>query len=562
MSRRAKRRQSRRGPKVGDLPRLVLRRHDRIGANDAEEDRLLAECFVDTGDLAILKDCRNPQRIVVGRTGCGKSALLLQLLATEPHAISVCADNLALSYISNSNILRFFESAGLSLEVFYKLIWRHAFAVELLKHKFGIKGERKGGFIEWLRGLLRSKQHRAALEYLEKWSDKFWEQTESRVKDLTTKTEEQLKCTLEGELAGVAASTGNAKTLSSEVRERVIRRGQRAISEAHVPALNELIDLLADVFDDPQNPHYLVVDRLDEAWVEDELRHKLIMALLETAKDFRRIANVKLVIALRTDLLQRVFARARGPGFQEEKLATLYLRINWQKENLIDILNTRINHTFRDRYSKNVQLTHKDVFVGSRSGDGIVDYIIDRTLMRPRDLIAFTNECLAVAEGKSRISFAQVDLAEGPYSRSRLQSVVDEWFADYPNLNEFALTFLRDTETPRKLSELFTEDLLAERCLELSRIQLTVDPLATALDAFLQAGAPWFTVVQHAVSAFHNAGIIGLKLSAHDGYNWFSERWQKVRPSEISPVTSIRVHPMLRSALTSREIHIRAPSVE
>jgi hypothetical protein len=47
---------------------------DTIGAADAEEDRLFLEtCFVETGNLDALRDCSNPRRLVLGRTGSGKS---------------------------------------------------------------------------------------------------------------------------------------------------------------------------------------------------------------------------------------------------------------------------------------------------------------------------------------------------------------------------------------------------------------------------------------------------------------------------------------------------------
>ena len=120
-------------------PKVVFRRQDRIGANDAEEDEpFLAECFVDTGDLALLRDCKRPERIVVGRTGTGKSALLSRLREAEPRAIEIRPESLALAYIANSTILQFFEDLGVNLEIFYKLIWRHAFCVELLRRRFNV----------------------------------------------------------------------------------------------------------------------------------------------------------------------------------------------------------------------------------------------------------------------------------------------------------------------------------------------------------------------------------------------------------------------------------------
>ena len=49
------------------------------------------------------------------------------------------------------------------------------------------------------------------------------------------------------------------------------------------------------------------------------------MALMQTARDFNEVRYAKVVIALRRDLIERVFRLARDSGFQEEKYQSLYL---------------------------------------------------------------------------------------------------------------------------------------------------------------------------------------------------------------------------------------------
>jgi len=266
--------------------RVVLRKQDNLGANDAEEDgQFLADCFVDTGDLALLRDVARPERIVLGRTGTGKTALLLKLLATEERSVEIKPESLALTFISNSTILRFFEDLGVNLEVFYKLIWRHAFCVELIRMRFNMSpGQEKVSFIQKVKAFLKGGQYSSAIQYLEKWGDKFWEETEHRIKEITTKVEESLKGSLKGEFAHIGLSAEGVKTLTEEKKAELVQRGQRVVNDAHVPQLNQLLDLLGDVLDDDQKRYFLVIDRLDESWVEDQLRFKLIMALIETVK--------------------------------------------------------------------------------------------------------------------------------------------------------------------------------------------------------------------------------------------------------------------------------------
>lgn len=118
---------------------FVFRKHMSIGEVDAENDtKFLRDCFVDTGDYEVLEDTQSSQCIVLGRTGSGKSALLERLEECEEQIIRIEPDELALKHISNSTILSFFEELGVDLDIFYSLLWQHTFAVELIKHKYGI----------------------------------------------------------------------------------------------------------------------------------------------------------------------------------------------------------------------------------------------------------------------------------------------------------------------------------------------------------------------------------------------------------------------------------------
>src|SRR5207244_2190724 len=91
--------------------------------------------------LDVVRDCANPACIIVGRTGAGKTALILRLRDLEEHAISIEPENLSLQYLSNSTILPQVESLGVNLGLFYKLLWRHIFAVELIKAKYSLRTE-------------------------------------------------------------------------------------------------------------------------------------------------------------------------------------------------------------------------------------------------------------------------------------------------------------------------------------------------------------------------------------------------------------------------------------
>ena len=114
---------------------FVFKQSDQVGAAGAELDqKYLSTCYVDTGALGLLEDLNDYRQIVLGRTGTGKSALLAEIAKRNGnHAIQISPEHLALTYVSNSTILRFFSSAGVNLDPLFKLLWRHVLTVEVLR---------------------------------------------------------------------------------------------------------------------------------------------------------------------------------------------------------------------------------------------------------------------------------------------------------------------------------------------------------------------------------------------------------------------------------------------
>ena len=43
---------------------------------------------------------------------------------------------LAFRYLGDSDLIKALRESGVNLDYFYKLLWRHVFIVEILKHRF------------------------------------------------------------------------------------------------------------------------------------------------------------------------------------------------------------------------------------------------------------------------------------------------------------------------------------------------------------------------------------------------------------------------------------------
>lgn len=207
---------------------------------------------------------------------------------------------------------------------------------------------------------------------------------------MTTKLEGDLKASISAVLPAAKITLGGAQALSQEEKGAVVERAKYVVNQVQIQELTYVLELLDSILDDPQKRYYVLIDRLDENWVEEGLRFLLIRALIETVRDFCRVRHAKIIIALRYDLLDRVLKVSRGGGFQEEKYESLYVDLRWSKEHLTRLLDTRINRMVRQQYTS-AAVTHADVLPRLINKTPTIDYVLARTLMRPRDVIMFFN---------------------------------------------------------------------------------------------------------------------------------------------------------------------------
>lgn len=167
-----------------------------MGAADAIEDRrYLLEAFSNNGELDVVANTEDHQCILMGRTGTGKTALLEMLAETQERVIRISPDNLALSYLSNNEILKFFTDIGVNMDLFYRLLWRHIFTVEIIRKHYNIVNEETtSSFVQRMMDILRiNKAKKDALQYIVEWGRSFWEETDYRIKEVTRKLENDLR---------------------------------------------------------------------------------------------------------------------------------------------------------------------------------------------------------------------------------------------------------------------------------------------------------------------------------------------------------------------------------
>lgn len=537
--------------KIARQDRFRFRRQDNIGVAAAEQDiDFLQNCFVDTGDLITLQDCNDPRSIIIGRTGSGKTALLKRLQETEERVIEIHPESLALSYISNSTILNFFDHIGVKLDIFFKLLWRHVFVIELVERYVKTQeGSVKKSIKDRIMNIFSEKKNGRLLAYIETWGSSFWKETEYRIKEIKNNLENNLQASVKADFPHIDFDLSSARNLSREERAEILHRGQNVINRVQIRELSEIIEATDEALSDPQKRYFIVIDSLDENWIEDRLRYRLIRALIETVKDFRKIRNAKIIVALRFDLIERVFKQTRDTGFQEEKYESLYLPITWTDNALTKMLDFRINHLIKRRFTKG-NVTHRDLLPSKILREPPMKYILKRSMMRPRDVIMFFNFCIKRAIDKPTITPRLLQEAEHEYSKNRLKSLADEWISDYPNL----LYFTRILKSRTQLFPVheITNDDITETCLEFcvtNQNRQDDDPISISARELVEDIRSANSFLQVLLRAFYTTGLIGLKLESYEAVQWSISNDLCDSISEISDKSKISIHPMFWRAL-------------
>lgn len=532
---------------------ITIKSNLKIGDLDAETDTsLLDSCFVEKGYVARLEDVNDPLSIVLGRTGAGKSALLYRISQRTEKYVQIDPNDISVRFLEHSDIIQFLDVLDVNLDLFYRLLWRHILIVELLKLRYNIKNEADNrnfldGITDYFR---RDAVKKKAIEYFREWGDKFWLDTDEHIKVITQKLENDTKASLGSKFGGLGISVSGAETLTDEQKTEIKQRASQVVSGLQIKKLNEMLDLVSEhSFNDPQKKFYILIDQLDESWANTITRCKFIRALIEEIKTFRKIENVKIIAAMRKDLLDLVFDKTRGAGFQEEKYESYILPIQWSKEELTELIERRIQEVFRRQYTQD-KVTFKDIFPATKKGGGqsAIDFLLERTLYRPRDILQFVNECFKAAYNRERISWRAIYAAEAQYSEKRLKSLKEEWGEVYPSFED-------TVEVLRALPPSFTRSSISDSRLENLITDLydlnTDDPcVQVSRDYFDGIGdVKQAEVLNKVMICLYRVGAIGVKISSLSTFVWSFLDQSTVSRGEVRRTSQIKVHKMLYRAL-------------
>lgn len=386
-----------------------------FGRDDAESDAgsvgLLRAGFLRTAayDAAI----SGKKQLVIGRKGAGKSAICVMLAAAEaPRSSVVTPDEIS------ADELRRFELHGVPRQTAKQFVWRYVLALQLAKiviRHAETEHKKRPPSVDRLRDFLAANDEPSADP---RWHDRFW------------KTIHRLRSSLKLEAFGVTASldlgsSGDGAPEGLRIGEQldiVETRLRQALVELQCPAGHGTL--------------IIIVDQLEKIWSNDEDSDDMVIGLLSAAKHISAVfPNVRCVVCVRSDIYDSLQFAERDKFRGDE------MRIDWSPHTLVDMLVARA------AASLGAPLTSEELFgvcfTDTVQGRPTTLYLVERTLMRPRELIQLANLCrdTAAKNGHSRILEADILEAEVQYSVWKIQDLVTEYALTYPFLNDLLVLF-------------------------------------------------------------------------------------------------------------------------
>lgn len=472
-----------------------------VGALDADNDTLLADVFVDTGLLSKLLDPQHPWFLVVGRTGSGKTALLREIERRNPQCRRLDPEELSMQYLQNSQILRFLTALDINLGIFYRYLWRHVCVLEIARLRY--TDLEPPGWIAKLFSRKEADAQLAASAYVEK-HENYWITSEACVKDVVDEVTNKLRNDVSGSMAldraakvGIAGASSREVESHSRITSAQTKRVQEIVSSVLVTDLNKALEALSGGgFKNKQQHYFVLIDDLDKNWMPDDALYiELIRCLLTSVRDINvKLPTVKIVVAVRENIFQRVL-QDPGRAPQREKWQDYIAYVRWTRSELTEMLRQRVAVVLRDQYTEDPP-SLQDLFPASskkrRKKPEAIDYILDRTLDRPRDVIRFVNMAIENATSSrsaTGITWDGMRRIEKAYSEDRLLSLYDEWRDSYPFLPALC-------EIPRKLGARF------------ARADLTDEVIQAVYQAEIPEGSEWLN--QLVDSADWRAKVLGV----------------------------------------------------
>ncbi|MBX3703620.1 MAG: hypothetical protein KF822_07595 [Steroidobacteraceae bacterium] len=312
--------------------------------------------------------------------------------------------------------------------------------------------------------------------------------------------------------------------------------------------LEEIINLLPALNAVCSKRRVLVlVDELDRGWDASEDAKSFVAGLFQACIGINQNSpDVRVIVSLRRELYDSI------PSLYEDaqKYRDMIETIGWDERTLLQLVANRIRHSITDLSVADDADAWNHVFAETlnyRQAKSF-NYIVDRTLYRPREIIQFCSDAHAESQRvhQSPIDYQVISNAELVYSEGRTKDIAAEYRFQFPGL-------LSVFEVFRGRTYAFDRDELELLCLGICTAEYRTDEEAKWV---LNQEPDFLIETLWSIGFLRAQAVGGIKALRRSGSSYLGPH--QVANLNLRNTQRFHVHPMFRAYLAMKEGRERA----
>ncbi|HWY45919.1 MAG TPA: hypothetical protein VNX70_00960 [Bryobacteraceae bacterium] len=301
-----------------------------------------------------------------------------------------------------------------------------------------------------------------------------------------------------------------------------------------IPCLKEIVD---------KQRVAVLVDELDKGWDSSEDAKAFVAGLFQASISLNEMSpNFTVYVSLRQELYDSI------PSLYDDaqKYRDIIEVIQWDESSLLTVVANRIRYSVPELKELNDVACWNNVFAETLQyrKTKSFNYMIDRTLYRPREIIQFCTDALETGlkhHSDAPIDYSVISTAELAYSSAREKDIAAEYRFQHPGLQSVFEVFRGRTYT------------LERGDLEYISLGICTGELKVAEDAswVLQQDPDYLIDLLWHVGFLRAYAVGGLKALRRSGSSYVGPH--QVATLNLRTVSRFQVHPMFRSVLGLKE---------
>jgi hypothetical protein len=393
-----------------------------LGGIDADNDELLDRCFQDHESYRQLINF--DKFIILGRKGTGKTAIFRKILKEKS------SDTFAYGHTFSDYPWHYHDKqVKLGVPDFDKYTHSWKYLIHLTLSKILLNQDQSVPYDE------RTLEHLSKIESFV--LDTYGTRDPDITQVFTPSKKIRLKPTFEIDLKLFKAGI-EAERVPMEELPTIIQEVNKNLSRYVLESLN------------PDHKYYIIFDQLDLGFeAKSEEYHNRLIGLLIAARDINNTAKqlgkkLGVCVFLRDDIYNNL-------KFEDKNKITVghSSYIEWDtrgRHTLKQLIERRLTELLAN--SENESISWEFVFDETQVMTGKqtkYNYVIDRTFLRPRDIIQFCNEIIEQHKADTirdaKITNSQIYAAKDEYSKYFINELDDEIHKHIPNYEEILEVF-------------------------------------------------------------------------------------------------------------------------